>query len=127
MKLLAIFLGGGAGSLARYGLGALVTKCGWASPLGTLLSNVLATGLLLWILSLAASETFGIDPKASPWFALLTIGFCGAFSTYSTFAADTVQLYDAQGWLWAAVNVAANLVLCLGVAAWLWHSTSGAA
>ena len=50
MNALAVFIGGGLGSLARYGVGWGVTLVGWTTPIGTLISNVLATALLLLIL-----------------------------------------------------------------------------
>ncbi|HBL37778.1 MAG TPA: fluoride efflux transporter CrcB [Flavobacteriales bacterium] len=120
MNALAVFIGGGLGSLARYGVGWGVTLVGWTTPIGTLISNVLATALLLLILGQAANTTETLSPKHQAMFALLTIGFCGAFSTFSTFAADTIQLFQSQGWAWATANILSNLILCMAAGYWAW-------
>ena len=112
---LAVFIGGGLGSVARFGLGlgtTRLTRSDW--PWGTLLANVLATILLMWLLVRFQASMHRAD-KA--WMLLLTTGFCGGFSTFSTFSADTIRLAELSGWSWAVANVAANLVLCLGLGA----------
>jgi CrcB protein len=121
MKLIAVFIGGGLGSLARYGMGSLVSYMSWTSPWGTLISNVLATAILLFILGQTANEIQTLSPRSQAVIALLTVGFCGAFSTFSTFAADTIQLHQTQGILWAICNVSANLICCMAIGLWMWQ------
>jgi len=121
MKLFAVFIGGGLGSLARYSMGLLVSNMSWASPWGTLISNVLATAILLFILGQTANEIHSLSPRNQVLFALLTVGFCGAFSTFSTFAADTIQLHQTEGILWAVCNVCANLICCIAIGIWMWQ------
>lgn len=121
MNALAVFIGGGLGSLLRYQFGLLVLKWGGISPWGTLLANVMATTLLLAVLSHQSS----IDPS-SKWGGVLvlflTTGFCGGFSTFSAFSADTLQLAQNHGFSWAIVNVTCNLVLCLVLGWWSWNA-----
>ena len=118
MNALAVFIGGGLGSLARYGVGYGITAVGWTTPISTLISNVLASALLLFLLGQAANASESLSPRNHALFALLTVGFCGAFSTFSTFAADTIQLFQTHGWAWAVGNMLANLILCIGVGYW---------
>lgn len=125
MNFIAVFIGGGLGSLARYALGLAVGRMGWISPWATLASNALATALLLTLMAQAAAATEGWPGKSQTLYMLLTVGFCGAFSTFSTFAADTLTLHDSHGWMWSAANVLANVVLCL-VVGWVVWSTSSA-
>jgi CrcB protein len=72
-------------------------------PAGTLVVNVVGSGLLAWLgtLSLSADDV-----------ALLATGFCGALTTYSAFAVHT---HD-RGWLVGSVYSASTLLLCLGAA-----------
>ncbi len=73
-------------------------------PLGTLLVNVTGSGLLGWFVGLGLSEST---------MALLGVGFCGAFTTYSAFA---VQIVDLRGWR-GATYAAVTLLVSLGAAA----------
>ncbi|HHZ94293.1 MAG TPA: CrcB family protein [Flavobacteriales bacterium] len=124
ITLAAIFVGGGAGSVARATLGAGINR--WAdggfsviennidsslAPLGILLANVLATGLLALLL-IYGGEKWGRD---SIWMPLLAVGFCGGFSTFSTFSIDTLRLFQEGNSSWAFANIAVSLIACLGV------------
>tara|TARA_B110000285_G_scaffold178179_1_gene200300 strand:+ start:2468 stop:2845 length:378 start_codon:yes stop_codon:yes gene_type:complete len=119
MNGLAVFIGGGLGSLVRYQFGLQVLQFGGMSPWGTLLANVLATALLLGLLSHQSSLEVA-SKWSGPIVLLLTTGFCGGFSTFSAFSADTLQLAQSHGLIWAAGNVACNLILCLVFGWWSW-------
>ena len=117
MNALAVFIGGGLGSLLRYGLGVLALRqFGAGYPLGTLLANI-AGSFLLGLLA-----RIGLDGKVSPATRLgLTTGLCGGFTTYSTFNLETLSLladgHLAKGGGYLLVTV----VLCgLAGAAGLW-------
>jgi fluoride exporter len=120
---LAVFVGGGLGSVARFAVGlgaARWTRSEW--PWGTLLANVLATVLLMWLLVRFQSS---MDRADKAWVLLLTTGFCGGFSTFSTFSADTLRLAELSGWGWAVTNVAVNVVACLAFGALIYWSAKG--
>lgn len=124
MNFIAVFIGGGLGSLARYTLGLGVNKLGWMTPWGTLASNILATALLMALIAQASAGAAGWPSKSQPLFLLLTVGFCGAFSTFSTFAADTLTLYTSHGLAWSLTNALANVVLCIATGALIWMNSA---
>lgn len=107
---LLVFLGGGAGSVFRYGLGQwLPGVFGDRSfPLAILGANVLASLILGIIVGAFSSRLLSNELRL-----LLGVGFCGGLSTFSSFSADTLLLLQ-QGRLGVALlNVVFNVVLCL--------------
>jgi len=111
---LAVAVGGALGALARWQLAGIVQRAlGGAFPWGTLVVNALGSFLLgflfVWLLERSASESLRL---------LLTVGFLGAFTTFSTFSLETVRLFEEQAWGWALGNAAAQLLLGIPLA-WL--------
>ena len=121
MNFLAVFLGGGLGSVARYALGLAIKKLGFMAPIGTLASNVLATAMLLGLIA-AYSKSPEDSTKMNALFLLWTVGFCGAFSTFSTFAADTISLHSSHGLAWSIGNIAVNVTFCIALGWWIWST-----
>jgi fluoride exporter len=90
VKVLAIMIAGGFGTLARYGLGLAFKSWFGASssfPLATLVINVSGSFILSWITSLALQNRVNDD-----WRLLIGTGFCSAFTTFSTFELETHAL-----------------------------------
>lgn len=84
-----IAVGGATGSVARFLLGALVQqRAGGAFPLGTLLINITGSFLLALVMGYALA-TPAISREVR---ALLTTGFCGGYTTFSTFTYETMTL-----------------------------------
>ncbi|HEV2671412.1 MAG TPA: fluoride efflux transporter CrcB [Gemmatimonadales bacterium] len=110
MTILYIALGGIAGTLSRYGLeGWIHSRTTSGFPLGTLTVNVAGTLLLGFILRLATGATL-ITPDLR---AGLTIGFCGAFTTMSTFSYESVTLLHDGDYLRAALYMTATIGGCV--------------
>jgi CrcB protein len=111
--ILLITLGGIAGTLARYFMQGLVQPKGNAFPWGTLAVNILGSLLIGLIMRLATGSAI-ISPQAR---AGLSIGFCGAFTTMSTFSYETIALM-ANGEYWRAGCYAGGTVVsCLAATA----------
>lgn len=107
---LMVALGAAVGGPARLLMDlALQRRLGQAFPWGTLTVNVVGSLILGTLLAL---------PLPSEMLALLGTGFCGALTTYSTFANETVRLARTDARRRALSFVLAHLVLGLG-AAWL--------
>ncbi|MEW6469559.1 MAG: fluoride efflux transporter CrcB [Bacteroidota bacterium] len=110
--ILLVFLGGGLGSLARYGISLLVkTGVQGVFPLATLLSNIISCIVLAL---LAGSLAHRVADK--PGLVLfMVVGFCGGFSTFSTFSFETIELIRNGHTAYALANVAVSVIACLGV------------
>lgn len=112
-----VAMGGMAGSVARFWLSEAVQRLGGTTfPLGTILVNTTGS----FVLGLVVALTAGRGDAALPIRALVGVGFCGGFTTMSTFALDTLLL--ARGPAGVALGyVGMTLGLCLA-AVWVGYS-----
>lgn len=102
-------LGGVLGTLARFSIGGWVhTWAGAAFPWGTLAINLLGSFLLG--LAMRGAELSSLSPELR---GMITVGFCGAFTTFSTFTFETISLM--QEGLWARATLYAFGSLGLGL------------
>lgn len=109
--IIFLALAGSLGALSRYGLSGLTQRLSGAGfPLGTLLVNVLGCLIIGFIMQLGLSTD--IIPRSLR--IIVTVGFLGAFTTFSTFSFETVSYLQDGAWLQASLNIAANLILCIG-------------
>ncbi len=105
-----IAVGSAIGGVGRYLLGGLVQRLATGTfPAGTLFVNLTGSFLLGLILRYAV-ETPGVTPELR---ALLTVGLCGGYTTFSTFSYETVVLLEDGDWSRAALYVTASLGLSL--------------
>lgn len=110
MAYLWIALGAVAGASARYFLSGFVAKTfSSAFPYGTLLINI-SGSLLLGFFLVLTSERVLVDIR---WRWLVAIGFCGSYTTFSSYAFETFALFEQGQWLLVAWNVLASNLLCL--------------
>lgn len=122
-NMLLVFAGGGIGSVARYLVSEWVKKMRSLSvvetssfPLGTFIVNV--SGCLLIGLLMGYFKQKELDDSA--WKFLLTIGFCGGFTTFSAFSAENIQLLQSGNNLTAFTYILLSVVLgltasCIGL------------
>jgi fluoride exporter len=108
MIFLAIAIGGALGAVARYQVWRWVQPVGVSFPWATLLINVSGSLLLAFIYRYIEATTGSAQMRA-----FLGIGFCGAFTTFSTFSYETVLLFQNGEAGRASVYVAASVLLCL--------------
>jgi CrcB protein len=109
MILLLIALGGAAGSVTRYLFGRVVQGAFHPDfPIGTFAVNV-AGCLLIGVLA----RFFLHSQTELPLRATLMIGFCGGFTTFSTFTLETLGLIQGGEWARATAYVMLSCVICV--------------
>lgn len=113
MTILGLAIGGGLGALARYQLtGVVATRARSPFPTGTLTVNVVGSFLLgSWVALALAGR---IPDSVLVWGGA---GFLGAFTTFSTFIYETLQLLEDQAWSYAVWNLVLSGPLSFGAAA----------
>lgn len=109
MIWLVVVIGGGLGALARYELGGWIQEAAGASfPWGTLFINVSGSLLLAFIYAFLEGS------RARPeWRAFLGIGFCGGYTTFSTFSYEAFRLLQDGQWQRATTYMLASVVCAL--------------
>ncbi len=101
-------VGGGAavGAWLRWGLGMVLNPVFPSLPLGTLASNLIA-GFLMGIAMELVTRNAAMPPEIR---LLMTTGFLGGLSTFSTFSAEIVTLLSHKEYLWGAIAISAHVV-----------------
>lgn len=115
MNILVIALGGSIGAVLRFVVStATYNWLGKAFPYGTLMVNVLGS-LLMGFLFVWLTERSAWPAEVR---SLLLVGFLGAFTTFSTFSMDTLNLIQGGEAGKALLNIVISVLLCIA-AAWL--------
>ena len=105
-----VALGGALGSVSRFLLGPALQRAFNATfPVGTLFINVVGSLILGFVLGLAAE---GVDVRLEAR-AFIAIGFCGGFTTFSTFSYEAVRLLEDGEGSRAALYILASVVLSI--------------
>ena len=108
----AVGAGGAAGCLARYFIALWMAPVSRDLPWGTIAINVAGSFVIGFFGTLTLEN--GRYP-APDWVRLLVmVGFCGGFTTFSSFSLQTLDLMRGDAWGRAMVNVAVSVLLCLG-------------
>jgi CrcB protein len=111
--ILVISLGAIIGANARWIISRYAAKVlGPVFPYGTLFINV-SGSFIVGFFMIWATERALLDPR---WRLLIVVGFCGAFTTFSSFAFETMAYFEQGQWLLMSANFLSNNVLCLGAA-----------
>ncbi len=108
VKWIGLIIGGVTGTLARYLLaGTVYGILGSTFPYGTLVVNIIGC-FLIGFLAAVAEDKFLLSPNAR---LLLMVGFCGAFTTFSTFMFETVNLLRDGETMRAFMNIAGSIII----------------
>jgi CrcB protein len=115
LDFLAISLGAIVGANLRYWMSRYAVRLlGPVFPYGTLSINVLGSFVLGFFL-VWTTERVMVDPR---WRLLIAVGFCGGYTTFSSYAYETMAFLEQGQWTLMAANfVANNLLACLAVLA----------
>lgn len=114
-RILLIAAGGATGALLRYWLStATHLLLGRDFPYGTLLVNVFGS-LTMGLLYVFLFERMDVSPEVR---AALVIGLLGAFTTFSTFSIETMNLIETGEQLKAGINILLSVTLSL-LGCWL--------
>jgi fluoride exporter len=104
-----IAVAGAAGALARYGLEGVISRRATTFPWGTFVVNITGA-FVLGLLFTVLTERVAV----APWLrSTLTIGFLGAYTTFSTLSLETFRLIEDGSFLLAALNGLGSLVVGL--------------
>ena len=106
-EFLLVFLGGGLGSIARYLVSKIYAFWQWPFPFATLTANFLSCIVFGLIIMLGAGRLSN-NPNIR---LLMLTGFCGGFSTYSSFTFETVELFKSGNNFLALSNIMLNFSL----------------
>lgn len=113
--VLLVGLGGGLGSIFRYGLALFVNKHFYSFfPLATFLANIIGCFLIGFLLGLFERHQW-TEPDIKIFFV---VGFCGGFTTFSTFAIENVTLVQSNQTLIAFAYIAFSVLTGL-LATWM--------
>ena len=108
---LAISLAAILGANLRYLLSRLAAReFGPVFPSGTLIINVVGSFVVGFFI-IWTSERVLLDPR---WRLLVVVGFCGSFTTFSSYAFETMAYFEQGQWGLMLTNILSNNLLCLG-------------
>ena len=109
-ELVFIFIGSGLGGITRYSLGKWITSLhNIQFPFETLVVNISACLLLGFIVGLADHKQMISDTTRLFW----VVGFCGGFSTFSTFSSETLSLFQTSQTTSAIIYIFSSVLFCL--------------
>jgi CrcB protein len=110
---LAISAAAIVGANLRYLLSRLAAKeLGPVFPYGTLFINIVGSFIVGWFI-IWTTERVLIDPR---WRLLVVVGFCGSFTTFSSYAFETMAYFEQGQWGLMLANIFGNNLLCLAAA-----------
>ena len=111
------------GSLRYWSYGVAQRLLGETFPWGTLMVNLIGSLIIGFFVTFSGPESARLVPLNARLF--VTVGFCGGYTTFSTFSLETVNLLRGGEWARATANMFASVLLCIG-GAWCGHILASA-
>jgi CrcB protein len=112
-NFLSISLAAILGANLRYLLSRLAAReLGPVFPYGTLFINIVGS-FIVGLFLIWTTERVLVDPH---WRLVVVIGFCGSFTTFSSYAFETMAFFESGQWGLMLINIFSNNLLCLGAA-----------
>lgn len=118
-NLFLIFVGGGLGSVARFWISKSLQNSESAIPYGTFSVNIIGSFIIGLVLAYVASTTNNLSESLG---FLLAVGFCGGFTTFSSFAFENLNLLRSGAILEFGIYTVGSILLSLAavlLAVWL--------
>jgi CrcB protein len=109
LNVLAIFIGGGLGSLSRYGISILLRAYSLDFPFATLAVNIVGSFILGFTIALFWNKAHYNDTVK----LAITIGFCGGLTTFSTFSWETFDLIKNGEFTLAVIYALISVLTCV--------------
>ena len=109
--ILSVALGGAFGSVARWLVSSRLNPVFLHLPLGTLVVNLVGSLLIGMLIALFLKMPTSID---SHWRLFLITGFCGGFTTFSSFSGEVALMLQDEAYSWAFITMASHLLGSLG-------------
>ena len=108
--IILIAMAGGLGAISRYEMSGLAHRLwGDGFPYGTLAVNVIGS----FLIGLVMQASLSTDLVPPGWRLAATVGFLGAFTTFSTFSYETLGYIEDGAWLTAGLNTGVNVFLAI--------------
>ncbi len=112
-NFLSISLAAILGANLRYLLSRIAAReLGPVFPYGTLFINI-AGSFIVGLFLIWTTERVLVDPH---WRLVIVIGFCGSFTTFSSYAFETMEFFETGQWGLMLLNIFTNNLLCMGAA-----------
>ena len=110
MQILYLAIAGALGAVSRFLLSGVTYRLlGSGFPYGTLCVNIIGSLLIGFVMQVGLNTD--IIPQSLR--TVITVGFLGAFTTFSTFSFETLNYIQDGVWGMALVNIAVNVIVCL--------------
>jgi len=110
INIFAIFIGGGLGSITRYGISILLRANSLDFPLATLTVNIIGSLIMGFAIALFWNK---VHISHDTYKLAITTGFCGGLTTFSTFSWETFDLIKNGEFLLAIVYALISFLVCL--------------